>query len=237
MIFGTHRRAALLWLSCATLAVGCATGGPSAPSSVTGTATYRERIALPPEAVFEATLEDVSRADAPSVAVGSARVESPRVPIDFSIAVDPARIEAGRRYAVRARITVNGAPVFVTDTAVPVSGSSSARHVDLLLRRTDSPGASSARMLGLYTYMADAASFVDCEGGVRMNVAQEGDHADLQRAYLTARTAPGVAVLATVQGRVVMRPGDAGGAPRPTLVVERFIAVSASPRIDCPRPP
>jgi putative lipoprotein len=31
--------------------------------SIQGTATYRERMALPPSAVFEATLEDVSRAD------------------------------------------------------------------------------------------------------------------------------------------------------------------------------
>src|SRR3990172_1248087 len=37
-----------------------------AASAVTGTASYRERIALPPDAVFEATLEDVSRADAPA---------------------------------------------------------------------------------------------------------------------------------------------------------------------------
>jgi uncharacterized lipoprotein YbaY len=31
--------------------------------SIQGTATYRERMAMPPAAVFEAALEDVSRAD------------------------------------------------------------------------------------------------------------------------------------------------------------------------------
>ena len=31
---------------------------------IKGTATYRERMALPPGAMFEATIEDVSRADA-----------------------------------------------------------------------------------------------------------------------------------------------------------------------------
>ena len=35
-------------------------------SAIKGTATYRERIAMPPNAVFEATLEDVSLADAPA---------------------------------------------------------------------------------------------------------------------------------------------------------------------------
>ena len=47
---------------------------------VTGTATYRERIALPPDAVFEATLEDVSRQDAPAVIIGRARMEKPGNP-------------------------------------------------------------------------------------------------------------------------------------------------------------
>jgi len=36
----------------------------SVEGAVRGTATYRERMALPPGAVLEATLEDVSRADA-----------------------------------------------------------------------------------------------------------------------------------------------------------------------------
>ena len=51
--------AALLWL----LAL---IAGTAMAQSIDGTATYRERVALPPSAVFEATLEDVSRADAPS---------------------------------------------------------------------------------------------------------------------------------------------------------------------------
>ncbi len=33
--------------------------------SLEGTASYRERISLPPDAVFEAQLQDVSLADAP----------------------------------------------------------------------------------------------------------------------------------------------------------------------------
>lgn len=45
--------------------------------TVTGTATYRERIALPSDAIFEATLQDVSRADAPAQMLGTARLEKP----------------------------------------------------------------------------------------------------------------------------------------------------------------
>src|SRR6188768_2941949 len=39
---------------------------PTPGNTVRGTATYREKIAMPSDAVFEATLEDVSRADAPA---------------------------------------------------------------------------------------------------------------------------------------------------------------------------
>ena len=40
--------------------------GTSGKATVGGVATYRERIALPGGAVFEATIEDVSQAGAPS---------------------------------------------------------------------------------------------------------------------------------------------------------------------------
>jgi hypothetical protein len=46
-------------------------------AQVKGTASYRERIALPPDAVFEATLEDVSKADARAEVIGRARIERP----------------------------------------------------------------------------------------------------------------------------------------------------------------
>lgn len=59
--------------------------------SVRGSAAYRERIALPPDAVFEATIEDASRADAPSVVIGQVRVDpAGQLPIRFEIAYDAA---------------------------------------------------------------------------------------------------------------------------------------------------
>ena len=59
--------------------------------SVRGSASYCERIALPPDAVFEATIEDVSCADAPSVVIGQVRVDpAGQLPIRFEIAYDAA---------------------------------------------------------------------------------------------------------------------------------------------------
>jgi putative lipoprotein len=104
--------------------------------SVQGTAMYRERMALPPAAVFEATLEDVSRADAPAETIGRTRVASPgNPPIAFTIAYDPARILPDHRYAVRARILVDDKILFTTDTATPVITRGSPSSVSMMLRR------------------------------------------------------------------------------------------------------
>ena len=106
-----------------------------AQATLTGTATYRERMALPNNALFEATLESVARADAAAEILGRARIEGPPAPpIKFSIAYDPARVTPQGRYAVRARITVDGKPMFVSDTHTPAFGAQ-AKPVELLLRR------------------------------------------------------------------------------------------------------
>ncbi len=93
---------------------------PAAPAvaigMVGGSATYRERIALSPDAVFEAMLEDVSRADAPSRVLGRTRIDAPgQVPIRFAIAYDPARLQARSTYIVRATIRDAGRLAFTTD--------------------------------------------------------------------------------------------------------------------------
>ncbi|MGB7933527.1 MAG: YbaY family lipoprotein [Gammaproteobacteria bacterium] len=48
--------------------------------NVKAAAIYRERVALPPEAVLEATLEDISRADVRAELLGSVRIENPGLP-------------------------------------------------------------------------------------------------------------------------------------------------------------
>ncbi len=111
-------------------------GSALAQSSITGTATYRERIALPPDAVFEATLEDVSKADALAKVLGRATIDSPGAPpFQFTIDYDPARIEPRHRYAVRATIRAHGRLLFTTDTHYPVLTQGAPQSVDLLLRR------------------------------------------------------------------------------------------------------
>lgn len=108
--------------------------------TVTGTATYRERIALPPDAVFEATLEDVSRAGARAQVIGRTTIEKPgQPPFKFSIEYDPVRIVERNTYSVRARVTTrNGALMFTTDQAYPVLTQGKGREVTMVMRRASS---------------------------------------------------------------------------------------------------
>jgi putative lipoprotein len=110
--------------------------GTALAQSIEGTATYRERMALPAAAVFEAVLEDVSRADAPAVTIAQTRLTSPgNPPIAFTIAYDPSKIVANHRYAVRAQILVDGNPIFATGAATAVITRGSPVKVALMLRR------------------------------------------------------------------------------------------------------
>jgi uncharacterized lipoprotein YbaY/heat shock protein HslJ len=106
---------------------------------VKGTATYRERMALPPDAVLEVTLEDVSKADTAAEVIGRARLDrlgSP--PFRFEITYDPARIIANHRYAVRARILVDGKLFMTSDQSYPVLTAGQGNEATLLLRRAGS---------------------------------------------------------------------------------------------------
>ena len=115
-------------------------GAPALSGVVRGTAAYRERIALPADAVFEATLEDISIADKPAEVMGSTRVApAGQVPIRFEIRYDPARIVAGRRYAVRARITHGDKLLFTTTRIHPVLAAGAEVEPKLELQSIERP--------------------------------------------------------------------------------------------------
>jgi putative lipoprotein len=89
----------------------------AAGKTLRGGVSYRERIALPPDAILEVRLLDVSLADAPSTTLAVTRVKTRhRLPIPYRLRFDDARIKLGRSYALQARITVNGQLWFITTT-------------------------------------------------------------------------------------------------------------------------
>lgn len=84
-------------------------------STVSGTVTYLPRIALPPNAVVEVQLVDVSRADAPAITLASQSTITGgrQVPIPFELVYNPDQVDPRMSYAVQARITVDGQLQFI----------------------------------------------------------------------------------------------------------------------------
>jgi putative lipoprotein len=122
------RRLAVLLLIAGGPAMGRAENPPppappaaaTAPAA-TGTAIYRARIAAPPDAVFEATLADAARADAPATVLGRVALrDAGNPPYAFAIPFDPASLPPGARLTVRATLAAGGRYLFATDAAHPV---------------------------------------------------------------------------------------------------------------------
>ncbi len=108
---------------------------PDTPAMITGTVTYWQRIALTPAAVLEVTLEDVSKADAPSTVIAARRIENPgQVPIRFGLIYDASRIVSNHTYHVRARITEEGTLRFTSTQAYPVLTRGHGSTVDMVLQ-------------------------------------------------------------------------------------------------------
>jgi len=105
----------------------------AAEKTLKGEVMYRERIALPPNAVLSVQLADVSLADAPAAIVGERKVApAGQVPIKFEISFDPTVIRPNTTYALQARITADDKLLFITDTRYQVDPLSDARQTIVL---------------------------------------------------------------------------------------------------------
>jgi putative lipoprotein len=115
--------------------VACATTGAE---EMTGTITYRERIALPEGAVVRVTLLDVSLLDVPARVVAEQELQPTReVPIPFALRVPRGAFDPEHRYALTATIwDAAGRPLWTTTTAHPVLTGGAARDVSILVRRS-----------------------------------------------------------------------------------------------------
>jgi putative lipoprotein len=127
----------LLLVGCMSTSVVPAAGGGAVTRQVTGSVTYRERIALRPTAVVTVRLEDVSLADAPSVLIAEQviRTEGRQVPFEFALAYDASRILPSHTYAVQVRIEDGGKLLFISDTMNPVITRDAPSRLDIVVRR------------------------------------------------------------------------------------------------------
>lgn len=116
-----------------------ATGREPSPvpkiATVTGTVTYRQRVALSPNAVVEVKLLDVSRSDAPAVTIAEQVIRPARrqVPIKFEIQYDPGHIDQRHRYTIQARIIDEGKLQLINTQAYPVITGGNPNTVDVIV--------------------------------------------------------------------------------------------------------
>lgn len=117
-----------------SLFIGCM-GGLFA-QTITGEALIREKIALQPDTIFTATLQDVSRMDTLAIVLGKTIIKSPNSPIKFSIDFDKSKINPSHTYTVRATIhDSNKKLLYTTDTAYRVLTGGQGMSVSMLLKK------------------------------------------------------------------------------------------------------
>ena len=111
------------------------TSGRSPNAAVTGTVTYRERLALSPGAKLVMELRDVSYADASAPLIARQTISGPgQVPINFRLEYNRDDIDDRNTYAVSARIIeADGRLAFTNDTAYDVITRGNPSRVDMLL--------------------------------------------------------------------------------------------------------
>lgn len=103
--------------------------------AVTGTLSYLQRIALPPNAVIEVQLLDVSQAPAKVIAEKKITLGKRQVPIGFELPYETAQVDAKDKYAVTARILVDGKLLFISDRTYMVLTAGNPSHVEMILKQ------------------------------------------------------------------------------------------------------
>ena len=134
----------LLWAVPMGVALAHTPAAHAATAFLQGDATYLARIMPPPDAVLVVTLEDVSRAGAPSREVASQRISlKGGPPYSWRIAYDPAMLDRPS-HALRARIEVAGQLWMTTDTRYPAFGPGAQAQPELVLRMVGSTASAPA---------------------------------------------------------------------------------------------
>jgi putative lipoprotein len=148
--------------------MGCARNPESSSGgTVTGTVAYRDRMALPPGAVVQVQLSDVSRQDAPARVVAETTITpgGRQVPIPFELHYDPGAIDQKHSYAVRATIRDGDRLLYTTNTAAPVITRGNPTQVPLMLvRASGTAGTPQAQLWGTSWRLADLQGKPALEG-------------------------------------------------------------------------
>ena len=109
--------------------------GQNPNALVSGTVTYRERLALSSGASLVVELRDVSYADAPSTLIARQTINDPgQVPIEFEVEYNRDDIDSRNTYSISADIIESdGRLAFTNDTAYEVITRGNPDKVDMVL--------------------------------------------------------------------------------------------------------
>lgn len=133
----------LTMLMCCAVAAG--QDGKQA-DAVSGTVTYRARMALPANAIITVQLQDVSLQDVAAKTLGEAKIKAAgkQVPVPFRIPYKPSQIKPKNRYAVRATIRSNGELLFTSTTSYPVITHDAPKEVEIMVQPVGRSGGDSS---------------------------------------------------------------------------------------------
>nr|MBA2378990.1 YbaY family lipoprotein [Blastocatellia bacterium] len=167
---------------------------------ISGTVTYRPRMALPSSATLVVRLVDVSRQDVSAPVIAEQRIETggAQIPFSFDLTYDRSRIQERNRYAIRAEILDGGRLLYTTDVVRPVLTQGNPRVVDLELVRVGTgtgtgPGIPSGRVIrGTVTYLQRIALGPNSQISVRLvdSANPQGDAIAEETIIVTNRQVP-----------------------------------------------
>lgn len=145
----------------------------AARMTLSGTVTYRERIALPASNVV-VRLIDVSRADTPSTTIASMIIRTDRqVPIPYRLRFDGKAIRPGHRYELQATISVDGTLWFTTTTTSPVLAGRQ-DDTDLVLERARVPPATVALPAGHWRILTIQGKDIAGDPQATLDITEDG---------------------------------------------------------------
>lgn len=143
------------------IAGGVATPKPGSTGVLTGTVTYKERIALSPNSIATVRLVDVTQADAPGIVLAEQVIKNPvSVPIKYELKYDTSRISAKNRYAVQAAITdAAGKITWANETRYPaLTGGAPLSNLEILVKQGAIPAATVAQATATPAPVANATA-------------------------------------------------------------------------------
>lgn len=96
-------------------------------------------------------------------------------------------------------------------------------HDHTLTLRPDTPPVQGVvQTLGAFSYFADAALLVECNGGLQLPVAMTEEYLPLERTYTAGEREPGSPMVVRIRGRVEERPAMEGDGRESAFVVDSF---------------